>query len=438
MNFGVGNYYRQKEPENQLVYKASTSAQGKDAISKRKVNFAMSTTLLTEYESRRNPDLQMLPILVTSMVPVYHIEGLADSLPSLVLDRETLAAIFMGKVTEWDDEKILKENEKLEPLLRGKPITVVYRTGSAGANEMLTSALTQFSTEWRDKPSLGTSSRIDWKSVLPNSAVGCGDAMCVVQTVHSHKGGIGYVDLGTAKRQYMFIARMRNRHGNVVEAEYASAWAAASDQAHNVNDRTLTGSLVDSPAANAWPMVSFVYGILAMDFDKQECQHAAELLKLVKWFLTDPSATHMAIKHDFTVLPPHTVQSTLNRLSQVTCDGSSVAPLREVVGGGASFPSSVYKEWMVLYKHVQPGRTVKYSTSSSSRGLSALLSGELDFAGTDAVPHRTVYAANKDLQLLPSLSGCVVPIYNIDGVHGGDDKLVLDRKTLAEIFLGRL
>ena len=94
----------------------------------------------------------MLPVLVDAVVPVYRINGLKVGDPPLVLDRDTLAQIFLGKIRRWDDGSILKHNPELASVLQGKHITVAYLSGVSGMTEILTSALSAFSPEWRDGP----------------------------------------------------------------------------------------------------------------------------------------------------------------------------------------------------------------------------------------------------------------------------------------------
>ena len=42
---------------------------------------------------------------VQCAVPVYNIEGIDETDPAIVLDRATLADIFIGRITMWDDHR---------------------------------------------------------------------------------------------------------------------------------------------------------------------------------------------------------------------------------------------------------------------------------------------------------------------------------------------
>ena len=124
--------------ESQISYEAVGSGAGKDAIINDEVDFAGSDSLITEeqymkdhymHEKDRNSqvhqkgsDLVMLPVLASAVVPVYHISGISANDSNLVLDRKTLADIFMGTVRRWDDDAILATNPQLAPKLKGLPM----------------------------------------------------------------------------------------------------------------------------------------------------------------------------------------------------------------------------------------------------------------------------------------------------------------------------
>ena len=78
--------------------------------------------------------------------------------------KQTLAAIFMGEVKQWDDPSITRHNPRLVSQLEGKEINVVYRTSSSGTTEIFTRALSSFSEQWEKR--IGATSEVaDWDKV---------------------------------------------------------------------------------------------------------------------------------------------------------------------------------------------------------------------------------------------------------------------------------
>src|SRR5262245_7163680 len=106
-----------------------------------------------------------------------------------------------------------------------------------------------------------------------------------------------------------------------------------------------------------------------------------------------------------------------------------------IKGAGATFPLPVYSVWTVAYQAVDPSVTISYQGIGSGGGKQAIISGTVDFAGSDSLLLDSEYAAGKDLQMFPMLAGAVVPIYNIEGTTGS---IVLDRPTLAGIYAGTI
>ena len=103
-------------------------------------------------------------------------------------------------------------------------------------------------------------------------------------------------------------------------------------------------------------------------------------------------------------------------------------------GAGATFPLPVYTEWNQMYRSVQPNVTVNYQGIGSGGGQKAILDGTVDYAGSDSLLKDDQYAQMPDLQMLPTLAGAVVPIFNIPDV----DKLTLDGPTLVDIFMAKI
>jgi len=60
----------------------------------------------------------------------------------------------------------------------------------------------------------------------------------------------------------------------------------------------------------------------------QDCLKAQKLLEYVHWTLTDPGAANRAADLGYAVLPQAVQQLVLNKLGEVTCNGSPVMQMK--------------------------------------------------------------------------------------------------------------
>jgi phosphate transport system substrate-binding protein len=116
----------------------------------------------------------------------------------------------------------------------------------------------------------------------------------------------------------------------------------------------------------------------------------------------------------------------------------------QLVAQGATFPLPVYDVWTKSYQFVDPAVNITYAGTGSGAGKKAIVDGTVDFAGSDSVL-KDEYKTVADLQMLPTLAGAVVPIFNLvssekdaKGAAVAITALVLDRQTLADIYQAKI
>jgi phosphate transport system substrate-binding protein len=116
----------------------------------------------------------------------------------------------------------------------------------------------------------------------------------------------------------------------------------------------------------------------------------------------------------------------------------------QLVAQGATFPLPVYDVWTKSYQFVDPAVNITYAGTGSGAGKKAIVDGTVDFAGSDSVL-KDEYKTVADLQMLPTLAGAVVPIFNLissekdkDGKAIAITALVLDRQILADIYQAKI
>jgi len=194
--------------------------------------------------------LAQFPIVIGGVVPVVNIDGVAPG--KMRLDGATLAKIFLGTITKWNDPAIVALNPGVT--LGSEAISVVHRSDGSGTTFNFVNYLSKASADWKDKVGEGTS--VQW----PVGVGGKGNEG-VAAYVKQIKNSIGYVELEYALKTGMSYTALKNHAGNFVEPSletFADA-AVSADWAH-AKDFQLV--ITDAPGAKSWPIAATVFVIV--------------------------------------------------------------------------------------------------------------------------------------------------------------------------------
>ncbi len=101
-------------------------------------------------------------------------------------------------------------------------------------------------------------------------------------------------------------------------------------------------------------------------------------------------------------------------------------------GAGATFPAPVYSKWASDYNKAT-GNKLNYGSLGSSGGIRQMEAKTVDFGATDD-PVPADKLAEKGWYQFPAVIGAVVPVFKLKGI----DNLILDGKTLADIYQGKV
>lgn len=309
--------YKSVAPNVTINYQGIGSGGGQKAILDGTVDFAGSDSLLSEKQYQQMPDLQMLPMLAGAVVPVFNI----PNVDSLVFDGPTLANIYLGKITKWNDPAIAKLNPGVQ--LPDETIIVVHRSDGSGTTELFTSYLGAVSQEWKDKVGIGKA--VEWPADAAGHGVGGKGNPGVAQAVQSTPYSIGYVELAYAKSNHIPMAKMINAAGNLVEANAESMQDAMAAFA-NAFDERLTARIVNAPGEKSWPIMGYTYLVIHMK-NNPDCAKTKALLDYIQWAITSPKAAQKAAELGYAALPKPVQQKVLAKLHEVECgNGQKVLP----------------------------------------------------------------------------------------------------------------
>lgn len=105
-----------------------------------------------------------------------------------------------------------------------------------------------------------------------------------------------------------------------------------------------------------------------------------------------------------------------------------------ITGAGATFPYPVYSKWAEAY-HKENGTQLNYQAIGSGGGIKQIEAHTVDFGASDK-PLTPEELEKNGLMQFPTVMGGIVPIVNIKGIKPGE--MVLDGKTIADIYLGKV
>lgn len=231
-----------------INYQSIGSGGGIRQILEGTVDFGASDAPMTDDQLARAPGkILHIPTVLGAVVVVYNLPELGGALK---LSPETLAAIYLGQVTRWNDPRIAAENPGLK--LPDTPIAVVYRSDGSGTTYVFTDYLSAVSPAWKERVGRGTS--VNW----PVEGLGSKGNEGVTGQVKQTPGAIGYVEVAYAVQNRLPQALLRNRAGNYVEPTLENITAAAAGAAPTLPE-DLRVSIVDAPGPNSYPISAFTY-----------------------------------------------------------------------------------------------------------------------------------------------------------------------------------
>ncbi|MEI2455879.1 phosphate ABC transporter substrate-binding protein PstS [Lysobacter firmicutimachus] len=232
-----------KTTGKKVNYQSIGSGGGIAQIKAATVDFGSSDAPLKPEELSKF-GLAQFPSVIGGVVPVINVPGVASG--AMKLDGETLANIFLGKVTMWNDPAIVALNGGLK--LPAKKITVVHRSDGSGTTFNFVNYLSKVSGEW--KSSVGEGTAVKW----PTGIGGKGNEG-VAAYVKQIQGGIGYVELSYALQNKMAYSRLKNADGKfVLPTDETFSAAAASAKWADAKDFYLV--MTNAPGENSWPITA--------------------------------------------------------------------------------------------------------------------------------------------------------------------------------------
>jgi phosphate transport system substrate-binding protein len=221
-----------KETGDGLNYQSIGSGAGIKQIKAKTVTFGATDAPL-KAKDLEETGLVQFPMVMGGIVPVINLDGVKSG--EVVIDGPTLAKIYLGTITKWNDPALKTLNSKVS--LPDLAIAVVHRADGSGTTFNFT----------------GEAPSVEWPV-----GIGAKGNDGVANTVAGTKGAIGYVEYAYAKQNHLTYADMVNKAGKTV-APTMEAFQAAAANADWAKAPGYYVILTDQAGDQSWPLTAATF-----------------------------------------------------------------------------------------------------------------------------------------------------------------------------------
>ena len=302
--------YARVDPTVRVNYQSIGSGAGIRQVEGGIVDFGATDEPMSEEQLKRSPmKLVHVPTTVGAVVFAFNLPGQRE----LSLTAEVAAAMFLGTVQRWDDERLRALNPGRT--LPSEPIIVVHRADGSGTSAALTTYLSRHDERWSTAVGSGTSPRFP-------VGVGAKGNEGVTAFIKSTPMSIGYVELVYAKQAGLSMAQVKNPAGRFVAPTLEALDSAAKSVPGSAATSGERIMLLDSADANAYPIAALSYVVLPLDArDRGKAEALAKFL----WWAVHQGQT-FARELDYVALPPPLVTRAERALRELRAEGRELLP----------------------------------------------------------------------------------------------------------------
>ena len=297
----------------QIDYQSIGSGGGIKGITDQTFDFGASDAAMKDEEIAALPagtSVLHVPTALGAVVVIYNL----PSAPKLQLDAATVAGIFLGTITLWDDPAIAALNPGVT--LPMTSIVVVHRSDGSGTTNAFTTYLDTVSPDWHTK--VGKGKEVNWPTGI-GAAGNDGVAGGVKQT----EGAVGYVELNYATTAQLTSALLQNADGKFVAGSTAGVTAAAKAAVSTFPADFRQAPIINGAGPDTYPIASYTY--LLVYKDQKDAAKGQALVAFMYWALTDGQAQEEGL--GYAPLPAEVQQKALDELHQLTTGGSPIWPV---------------------------------------------------------------------------------------------------------------
>lgn len=266
-------------PDAKIAYNPSGSGAGVQTFLTGATAWAGSDKALADDEVEQSKSVCAdgtafdVPVYVSPIAVIFNLKGVSDAGKHINMDADTIAKIFDGKITKWNDPAIADQNKDLT--LPDTAITVVHRSDKSGTTQNFVS---YFKDQAPDSWTYDLSE--NWPNEVGQGAKGTSG---VVSTVKQADGTIGYADFSQVGDLGTVAVKVGDSY-NEISAEAGSKVIEDSKQDDTVkgDNRIVIKINHATEAKGAYPIVLVSYDIVCPAYkDTKQAEFAKAWLTYV-------------------------------------------------------------------------------------------------------------------------------------------------------------
>ncbi len=291
--------YSAAHPGVKINYQSIGSGAGIRQVTSGTVDFGAADVPMTDDQlAASKVKIVHIPTVLGAVVPIFNVKGVKD----LKISGEALAAIYLGKITSWNDGRIAKDNPGVS--LPNESIFIVHRAEGSGTTFIFTDYLSKVSSDWLNTAGKGAAS--------PNWPVGIGAKgnEGVAAMVRQVEGAIGYVELIYALQNNINYGSVKNASGNWLKATTEGVSAAAAGAKIPADYRV---SITNAPGKDAYPISSFTW--LLIPTPAKDANNGNVIKDFLQWMVDKGEAETTSLH--YAPLPPPVVARVKATIGQL-------------------------------------------------------------------------------------------------------------------------
>lgn len=293
--------FKQAHPSIQINYQPIGSGGGIRQLTEGTVDFGASDMPMKDADIAKMKVKPLhFPTVLGGVVLIYNIPGVSQDLK---FSPDIIADIYLGKITDWSDPRIAKDNPGIK--IKKQDIIVVHRSDGSGTTFVFADYLSKVSPEWSKK--VGADSSLKWP-VGTGQAKNDGVAGMVKQT----PGGIGYVELIYALENKMTYGSVKNASGVFLKANLNTVTAAAAGAANAMPD-DFRVSITNAPGKDAYPISTFTWLLIPSKIPDAAKRKA--ITEFLAWMMKEGQKDCAAL--GFAPLPASVVSKEMKQIAKV-------------------------------------------------------------------------------------------------------------------------
>jgi phosphate transport system substrate-binding protein len=273
-----------------LNYQSIGSGGGIKQIIAKTVTFGATDKPMVPDDVAKNSFVQF-PVINGAVVPILNLPGIKPG--DVTLDGPTIAQIFLGNITKWNDPAIAKLNPGVN--LPDTAIAVVHRSDGSGTTFIWTNYLSKVSPDWKSK--VGEDTAVEWPV-----GIGAKGSEGVANNTAQTVGALGYVEYAYAKQNNLTFAKMINAAGKTV-APTMEAFQAAAGGADWSSAPDFRVILTNAAGDKSWPVAGSTF--ILMQQIPVDTADSAAALKFFDWGYKN--GKQMASDLDYVPMPDSVV-----------------------------------------------------------------------------------------------------------------------------------